>query len=454
MLTRRGLAIRKSSLSEKNIQKIKRDLVVVPESNEYQQSIPYKIYSESENYIITPRHYYSREIVFEPSPSNLSNGAPIECAFNGTLNVATSQPEASDAVYEGLQQHGAGILNLPTGYGKTTVALHIVSRIKRRTLIVVHKEFLMNQWVEKIQHFLPNLRLGKIQGAVVDVEDKDIVIGMLQSLSKKEYDKDVFKDFGLTIIDEVHHVCTRTFSKFLMKQNTTFLLGLSATIERKDGLTYVLHWFLGNTLFKKERVNERAVKVHKIVIDGYEDPFPTNRMKKPNFPEAVNVVVSSLSRNERIMDIVSESLKESRRIIILTDRRAHCESLHDLMTQKGISVGLYLGGMKQAELSKSEKCDVLIGTFALANEGLDIPILDTLVLASPKSDVVQSVGRILRETKGKKNTPIVYDIVDNWGSFKHQFYKRNKFYKASGFHIFTEKSPTDFAEPMFLDDVA
>ena len=113
-----------------------------------------------------PRHYYSPELVpGDPCSSNLSDRVPISARLQ-------RNPERCDQPTGGVGRRvrglatafDAGILNLPTGYGKTTVALHIVSRIKKRTLIVVHKEFLMNQWVEKIQHFLPNLRLGKIKG--------------------------------------------------------------------------------------------------------------------------------------------------------------------------------------------------------------------------------------------------------------------------------------------------
>ena len=441
MLSRRGVAINKQHIDTNELDIIQRELTVQPVTNEYQPDMKYKVYLESENYIVTPRKY--PRVQNHITGSKLSDGKPIECEFNGCLNNDTHQNEASNSVLEGLWKTGSGILNLPTGYGKTTVALYILAKMKQKTLIVVHKEFLMNQWFEKINFFLPKMKVGRIQGNVADVKDKDIVIGMLQSLSKKDYSNDTFDDFGLTIIDEVHHVCTKSFSRFLLKHNTKYLLGLSATIERKDGLTHVLHWFLGDVLYKQERTNKNDVTIVKTTIkdDMYEcQKFPVNRMGKPNFPEAINVITSLNSRNDVILDIVRNCLTEQRRILILTDRRAHCENLCKLMEH--IKCGLYLGGMKQAELEKSEQCDVLVGTYALANEGLDIPILDTLILATPKSDVIQSVGRILRETKDKKNSPIVYDLVDAWGTFKYQFYKRNKFYTHSGFKLKYSESPS------------
>ena len=94
---------------------------------------------------------------------------------------------------------------------------NIIARLKKKTLVIVHKEFLMNQWIERIELFLPDAKIGKIQGQIVDVDDKDIVIGMLQSLSMKEYPASVFESFGLTIIDEVHHISSEVFSNSLFK---------------------------------------------------------------------------------------------------------------------------------------------------------------------------------------------------------------------------------------------
>lgn len=101
----------------------------------------------------------------------------------------------------------------------------------------------MNQWIERIQQFLPNARVGKIQGPIVDVVDKDIVLCMLQSLISKEYDSSLFDQFGFTIIDEVHHISSQTFSTSLFKVVTKYMLGLSATMDRKDGTTNVFKCF-------------------------------------------------------------------------------------------------------------------------------------------------------------------------------------------------------------------
>jgi superfamily II DNA or RNA helicase len=119
-----------------------------------------------------------------------------------------------------------------------------------KTLVIVHKEFLLNQWIERIHQFLPTARVGKIQGSTVDVDNKDIVIGMLQSLSMKDYPADTFTSFGLMVIDEVHHISSEVFSCALFKVVTKYTMGLSATMNRKDGTTKVFKMFLGDVVYK------------------------------------------------------------------------------------------------------------------------------------------------------------------------------------------------------------
>ena len=99
----------------------------------------------------------------------------------------------------------------------TVMGLNIISKLKKKTLIIVHKEFLLRQWIERIEQFLPEARVGRIQGEIVDIKDKDIVIGMLQSLSMKEYPNSIFKDFGLSIFDEVHHVSAGFLAEYYIK---------------------------------------------------------------------------------------------------------------------------------------------------------------------------------------------------------------------------------------------
>ena len=442
MLCRRGYKIDKSTCSTQELKELCKELTVTPInefSNGFQSNVvSYKVFTQSEKFLYIPRFFRT----VHESPSIISPGEIIDSSifdFKGKLKQETKQIEAAEQVLKGLHEYGGGILSLPTGYGKTTVALYVLSKLKRKTIIVVHKEFLMNQWIERIQQFLPNVKIGKIQGPIFDVESKDIVIGMLQSLSMKDYDNRVFSMFGCTIIDETHHICTKTFSKMLLKFTTTYMLGLSATLERKDGLTKVIHWFLGPVLFSTERKHsdvELSTHTFKQTI-----PFPKNRMGNANMPEAINQLVDNQDRNTMIIDIILKHvLHSNRKILLLSDRRDHCihimytlESNPNIQRHKK-TLGLYLGGMKSDELKYSETCDVILGTYSLAHEGLDIPSLDTLIMATPKSNIIQSVGRILRETPGKQNRPKIIDIIDQWGPFYAQYKKRCNYYSQLGCH--------------------
>lgn len=443
-ITKRGYVINKDSISIKQLNYIKRELYVCPE-NENPFNIKYKVYRETQKSLLIPRFYGLQKI-----DSNVEDSIPMGTSiqnviFNGTLRSETRQPEAVEKTVEHLQKYSGGILSLPTGYGKTTVALYILTQLKLRTIIFVHKEFLMNQWIEKIKQFLPNAEIGKIQGKTVDVVGKDIVIAMLQSVCVKEYHSSIFDGFGFTIIDETHHICTRVFSNIFFKLSTKYVLGLSATLDRKDGLTKVIHWFIGNVCFEVKRENQKQVLVEKINFthDHYKNDFPLNRMQKVSIVDATSVIVNIHERNQMIEDYIKKCYHKGRKSIILTDRRDHCYTLFNSLKDQDYDVGLYIGGMKNHELMKSEKCKIIIATYSLAHEGLDIPTLDTLIMASPKVDITQSVGRILRETPGKLHDPLIIDIVDQWGCFISQFKKRMKVYKDTGFYVNQDKSRKD-----------
>ena len=146
------------------------------------------------------------------------------------------------------------MLELFCGFGKTVLALKVIAELKKKTLVIVHKSFLMDQWQERIKQFLPTARVGIIQGETIDTEDKDIVLGMLQSISMKEYPHSLFQEFGLTILDEVHHLSAEVFSRALFKIVTQYMLGLSATMKRKDGLTHVFKMFLGDVIYSKKSI--------------------------------------------------------------------------------------------------------------------------------------------------------------------------------------------------------
>ena len=234
------------------------------------------------------------------------------------------------------------------------------------------------------------------------------------------------------IVHNCHHIGSKTFSSIFFKVQTKYMFGLSATPERKDGLSKVIYWFLGPQIvhFKRE-TGKPSIRFIQNDISGYEEKL--NKIGKVNNPVMITDLTLKENRNELIINLISELLLQNRKILILTERRQHCEYLSKVLNSKGMDSGVYLGGMKQATRNDSVTKNIIIGTYQASGEGFDVPELDTLILASPKSDVEQAVGRILRQKN--KNEPIVFDIVDSFSIFKGQYYKRRKFYKSNDFQI-------------------
>ena len=397
----------------------------------------FKVYRPGKHGTMCVPRYYGIEKFGEP----LEDKRPDPCdmrpcvRFEGKLRDETFQNEACQKGYD----QGHGILSLPCGFGKTTVALALAVRLGYRTMIVVHKEFLANQWRERIKQFCPKATIGLVQQNVIDVE-ADFIVAMLQSLSQKEYTFEQFEGIGTLIVDEAHHICARVFSQSLFKLCPRHIYGLSATPERKDGLTRVLHWFMGPTFFSVERENQQQVEVFRIDFDcqRFRGAPPCNRLGQLSLVEMITVLVEMEERNAMLVDLIKKASAGSRQLLVLSDRRLHCEYLHTRFPKVS---GLYMGGMSEAELDASSRKKIIFGTFSQAHEGLDIPTLDSLILATPKSDIKQSIGRILRETEGKKNNPQIWDICDQWSILHAMFNKRCRVYRESGFHMDTETAP-------------
>jgi superfamily II DNA or RNA helicase len=439
-LGQKGYTILKNELNIDEQKKIRNDLTIKPfvmgsPINNNQKSFP--VYRETINKFYIP-HYYGIENFGHPKEYKIKEGDDINVDFNGLLRDY-QEPVVNKFIDHCKNvKYGGGLLDLFCAWGKTSASLYILSKLKKKTLVIVHKEFLMNQWIERIEQFLPNARIGKIQGPIIDIENKDIVIGMLQSLSMKEYPVSMFDSFGLTIIDEVHHISSEVFSNALFKIVTKYMLGLSATMNRKDGTTKVFKMFLGDIIFKSSRNEEMNVVVQ--AIEYYVDDEDFNEVKldyrgNPAYSTMISKLCVYNRRNEFIIKVLSDMFikNPSQQIMILAHNKNILKYLYDSISHKNIAtVGYYVGGMKQQALKETETKQVVIATYAMAAEALDIKTLTTLIMATPKTDIEQSVGRILRE---KHSRPIVVDIIDSHQLFKNQWLKRKKFYKKENYKI-------------------
>jgi len=439
-LGQKGYTIVKNELTIEQQKQIRTDLTIKPFTHggigsTEQKTFP--AYRESNNKFYVP-HYYGVEEFGPPKEYKIAEGTPIDLEFAGKLR------ENQEIVVNTYLGHvnkvgfGGGLLELPCAYGKTVLSLNIISQLKKKTFIIVHKEFLMNQWIERIQQFLPKARIGKLQGSIIDIDNKDIVIGMLQSLSMKEYPTSIFESFGLTIIDEVHHISSEVFSNSLFKLVTKYMLGLSATMNRKDGTTKVFKMFLGEVIFKGKRDEERNVIVHAIKYQVNDDEFnevKTDFRGNPAYSTMISKLCEYNRRSEFILRVLSDMLTKdpNQQIMILAHNKNLLKYLHDAIVHRNIATcGYYVGGMKESALKETESKKIVIATYSMAAEALDIKSLTTLIMATPKTDIEQSVGRILRE---KHSNPIVVDIIDHHDLFQNQWRKRKTFYKKENYKI-------------------
>jgi len=424
MLTVQGLLVNKTP-------ELKKKLTVQPECPlEDFKLAPFKVFRENASKMVIPQYFEECESDKRPEPKT------IRVTFTGSLKKELKQDVAVNSFFD---TKSGGVLCLDVGFGKTVCALAIAARLGLRTMILVHKEFLMNQWIDRIRTFCPGSTIGIVQQDRCEIEN-DFVITMIHTLSQKPFEPGKFSSIGLLIVDEAHHIGARVFSQSMFKLCPKWTLGLTATPDRKDKLGFILNWFLGPVYFEAHRDQTTDVRVQHVKL-WYTNPIqiPVNRLGKMNLSELVTNLTEDVERNQVILDIV-RAIEPTRNILILSDRRNHCMFLaHQL------GASLYMGGMKQEELRESEKSRIIVATFSQAHEGLDIPKLDTILLTTPHSDVRQAIGRILRETPGKIHAPLIIDFVDQIEPLRYMSYRRNTLYKNFTYVPTTEATLTGFS---------
>jgi superfamily II DNA or RNA helicase len=438
-LSRDGYTILKSDFNSKELKIIKDDLTAKPYTmDDFSNGKEKKfyLYLESPKKLYLPR-FYGLNKFGKPDIDKIDDGDSIDINFKGELRK--EQKPIFDISYKQIIDTGGGIVSLKCGGGKTVLALYILSQIRMKTLVVVHKDFLMTQWYDRILEFIPDAKIGKIQQNTIDIEGKDIILAMVQSLSMKEYPENTFKSFGLVIFDECHHLGAEVFSKCMAKVQSKYMLGLSATPNRKDGLRKVFEWYIGDIAYmtKDTKDDDAIVNIIKYYSDDQKySKVETTFQGKPCVPRMINNICNHTERTLLIIKQLLPLYKEGRCILILSDRRNHLLDIENGLKKHDIECGYYVGGMKPQGLRDAQEKNVILGTFSMASEGMDIPKLNTMILASPKSDIVQSVGRILRQKKETRMfVPLIVDINDEFSTFKNQSKKRLVYYNRCKYDI-------------------
>jgi len=441
MLTLQGYKIAKKDVP--NMAEVRRALNVRP----YVPSVfvkpqyvsRYPVFTETDHHLFVPKHYGIQTFGnITENRRDVPKTDPKFWEFAGQIRPAQKEVVESYLCPEPRD----GIISLQTGGGKTVCALYIASKIQMPTIVLVHNTFLRDQWLDRIKTFLPKARIGSIQGEVVDVVNKDIVVAMLQSVSLKEYPSSAFQSFGFVIVDECHHIASESFSQSLTKMTCKHMLGLSATPERKDKLMYVINWFLGPMLYKSDTSDKVDEKVRVEVYDFEQGDDAYNEIIYNNSGVMfttlmINKVAEYAPRNELIRELLEDAFEEEgRQILVLTDRVEHTKTIFDILPPALQSQAGILGrNVKAAD--RTVMCEtkrILIGTYAMCKEGFDVATLNTLLIATPRPDVDQIVGRILRVEKDKRKVdPLIIDIVDP--AFRRQFQERLGLYRKRNYQV-------------------
>ena len=434
MLTIHGYQIPKDSRELA----LKKDLTIRPFSFVNPTRQPkYPVYHEDRQHLYLPKHFGLDRLGPVPTTRDVSQTPEGNWTFTGSLRPV-QLPVVNSFL---LPEPHDGIISLHTGGGKTVCALYIASRLRVPTLVIIHNTFLRDQWIDRVKAFLPNARIGRVQADVCDVENKDVVIVMLQTLSMKELNVDVFKPIGLVIVDECHHIASEVFVQALPKITSRYMLGLSATPDRKDRLMFAIHWFLGPLLYKSETGDSVDTQVNVEVYEYKNDDPEFNEIVMSSqgmvsVPIMVNKLTACEDRTRWLCGILEDISESGRQILVLSDRVQHCQDILAGLSSELQETACILSTSVKADM-RAEYCrtkSILIATYSMCKEGFDVPTLNTLVMATPRPDIDQVVGRILRvEKKGRMVHPLIVDIVDP--QFRRQFGQRNSLYKKREYRI-------------------
>jgi len=317
--------------------------------------------------------------------------------------------------------HHFGTLSAPTGSGKTVMALYLIAKRKQPCLIVVHTRELLNQWVDRIETFLqiPADEIGVIGNGNKRIGDK-ITVGLIQTLYKCAHEVKPY--IGYLIVDECHRTPSRTFTEAVTAFDSHYMLGLSATPWRRDGLSRLIYWHLGDVIheIKQDHLIESGDILQAEIITR-KTGFDTRLDASEEYSRMLSELTRDPQRNNQIVqDVAREANNGGGICLVLSDRKAHCEAIQMLLNARGVKAELLTGEVPGKEREdivtrlNEGLVKVLIATGQLIGEGFDCKGLSTLFLTTPikfNGRVIQYLGRVLRPAPGKDKAK-VYDYVD------------------------------------------
>lgn len=373
-------------------------------------------------------------------------GHSIDVQFAGKLR--DEQQRAGDA----LLRHDTGVLSATTAFGKTVIAAWLIAQRGKNTMVLVHRSQLLEQWVERLSHFLglSPKEIGRWGGGEKKLTGR-IDVALMQSLVRKGVVNDLVADYGHVIVDECHHLSAQSFELIVRRAKAKFVTGLSATVARKDGHHPIIFMQCGPIRHRVDALLQAAERPfsHEVLVrpTGFLPQGEPDADQRKEFQRLCDAVAKNDARNRIVCEEVLRAVKAGRNSIVLTERTDHLEKLFDGLRSEITHVIVLQGGMgKKALRSALDKLHsipadeerVVIATGRFVGEGFDDPRLDTLFLTMPVSwrgTIAQYVGRLHRLYEGKRVVQ-VYDYADlDVPMLARMFDRRCAGYEAVGYSI-------------------
>ena len=388
---------RKLNLSNLNIsqrQKLSQELTITVLPTKYSKQMTYihPFDVDDQNNIYVPFAYDTK--IQRPQRKNLS---VMDVKFEGKLREI--QEEVYSQCIRQLNKRGSSLLALYTGFGKTAMAIYISCKIKLKTLIIVNRVVLANQWKSSIKQFCPEARVQILAGKTKK-EDNDFYIMNAINIAKRPHGD--YEDMLNVCVDECHLILADKLSKCMCCLNPRYLLGLSATPYRQDGLDVLFDLYFG-----PEKIVRKMYRKHDVwvVQTGIRPTMELTEAGKVNWNSLLDSISTNTKRNEMIIKLTRHFPQKV--LLILTKRVEQAKYFVRRLTEEGENVD-YLTGSKQ---EFDRKCRILVGTTGKCSVGFDFVALDGLILAADiESYFLQVLGRVFRR---KDNIPVIFDIVDD-----------------------------------------
>lgn len=376
-------------------------------------------YDEETDELRLPRTAVKHLIEGSDIEDRTTTGRKLGSFLTSSFVPREGQQQGVEGALHEILHTGSSLLIAACGNGKTVMGAEIVVQLGVSTCVLVHKEFLAKQWEEAFQLVCPQLRVGRMQRDQVDTGNEfDVVVAVTQSVvnPKRNYPVDFFASFGFIICDEVHRYGADLWQKAITKFPAKYRLGLTATPERGDGMWRVITSHIsdrGSRVIGQRLIPKVYLVTTNVSIPSrlYEKPWLDETQKRAKI---ISILADHEGRNEVIARNIAKAYFSNRKTLVISERRAQLEWLSKRIKDISIDedeIGFYVGGMKQEKLDISAQKQVILTTYQMTKEGLNIPDLDTLIMATPQAKVEQTVGRILRQHEDKA-MPVVLDFCD------------------------------------------